>query len=151
MNHGVGGVNQPVIIVGTESEPRGCQVSAKNSYSCLHIFIKERKVEVKLQRLPQTQLGLAQVTRPHQKVQGSAVILQQIGGHMGSDVAGRPGQEYRHVAPLVPVFAVSPFAGARLKLRGERASSGRPANGVYVQRLSAGICTLIQYSHQSSE
>ena len=139
MNHGVGGVNQPVIIVGTESEPRGCQVSAKHSYSGLHVFIKEGKVEVKLQRLPQPQLGFAQVTRPHQKVQGSAVILQQIGGHMGSDVAGRPGQEYRHVAPLVPVFAVSPFAGVSLKLRGERASSGRPSISGYVHRRSAGI------------
>ena len=139
MNHGVRSVNEPVIIIDTESEPRGCQVSAKNSYSGLHVFIKERKVEVKLQRLPQTQLGLAQVTRPHEKVQGSAVILQQIGGHMRSDVAGRPGQEYRHVAPFVPVFAVSPFAGARLKLRGARASSGRPSISGYVHRRSAGI------------
>jgi len=78
MNHGVRRVNEPVIIVGTESEPRRCQVSGKNSYSCLHIFIKERKVEVKLQRLPQTQLGLAQVTR-RTRSSGSAVILQQIG------------------------------------------------------------------------
>ena len=139
MNHGIRGVDEPVIIVGTESESRGCQVSAKNSYSGLYIFIEQRKVEVKLQRLPQTQLGLAQVTRPHQKVQGSAVILHQIGGHVRSDVAGRPGQEYRHVAPLVPVFAVSPFASANLKLRGARASSGRPSISGYVHRRSAGI------------
>src|SRR5882762_9082222 len=139
MNHGVRRVNQPVIIVMTESEPRGCQISGKNSYSCLHIFIKEREVEVQLQRLPQPQLGFAQVTRPHQKVQGSAVILQQIGGDMRSDVAGRPGQEYRHVAPLVPVFTVSPFVGASLKLRGGRTSSGRPSISGYVHRRSAGM------------
>src|SRR3979411_2114441 len=139
MNYGVRGVNEPVVVVGTKSEPRRCQISAKNSYPCLHIFIEGWKVEVKLKRLPQAEFGLAQVTRPHQKVQGSAVILQQIGGDMRSDVAGRPGQEYRHVAPLVPVFTVSPFVGASLKLRGGRTSSGRPSISGYVHRRSAGM------------
>ena len=48
----------------------------------------------------------------HQQVQRRAVAVKQIGGDMCADVSGRSGQEYRHVAPLVPVFTVSPLAGA---------------------------------------
>jgi hypothetical protein len=40
------------------------------------------------------------------------VSFEKIGGNVRADVPGRPGQEYRHVAPLVPVFTASPFAGA---------------------------------------
>jgi hypothetical protein len=39
------------------------------------------------------------------------VALKEIGGDMRADVSGRSGQEYRHVAPLVPVFTASPVAG----------------------------------------
>jgi hypothetical protein len=36
------------------------------------------------------------------------VILQKVRGNVRADVSGRTGQEYRHVAPLVPVLTVSP-------------------------------------------
>ena len=32
------------------------------------------------------------------------MLLQQVGGDVRADVSGRSGQEYRHVAPLVPVL-----------------------------------------------
>jgi hypothetical protein len=37
------------------------------------------------------------------------VVLQQISGDMSAYVSGRTGQEYRHVAPFVPVLTVSPL------------------------------------------
>jgi hypothetical protein len=40
------------------------------------------------------------------------VLFQQIGGDMPADVSGGPGQEYRHVAPFVPVLMVSPFSAS---------------------------------------
>jgi hypothetical protein len=62
------------------------------------------------------------------------MLLEQIGGHMRADVSGPTGQEYRHVAPFVPVFMHSPFSvGAPLPplkagaQTGARASSGRPS------------------------
>ena len=61
---------------------------------------------------PQAQLRLLRVARPHEDVQRGAVAFEKIGGDMCADVSGRSGQEYRHVAPLVPVFTVSPLAGA---------------------------------------
>jgi hypothetical protein len=38
--------------------------------------------------------------------------FQQIGGDVRADISGRAGQEYRHVAPSVPVFTASPLSGA---------------------------------------
>ena len=67
---------------------------------------------MQLQRAPQAPLRFLRITRPHQHVQRGAVAFQQIGGDMRADVSGRSGQEYRHVAPLVPVFTASPLAGA---------------------------------------
>jgi len=52
------------------------------------------------------------IAGPHQQVQGGAVPLQKVGGYVRADVSGRSSQEYRHVAPLVPVFTASPLAGA---------------------------------------
>ena len=67
---------------------------------------------MQLQCAPQPQLRFLRITRPHQHIQSSAMPFQQIRGNVRTDVSGRPGQEYRHVAPSVPVFTASPLAGA---------------------------------------
>jgi hypothetical protein len=40
------------------------------------------------------------------------MLFQKIRGNVRAYVSGRPGQEYRHLAPSVPVFTASPLAGA---------------------------------------
>ena len=64
---------------------------------------------MQLQRLPQAHFGFVRIARAHQHIQRGAVVLQQISGDMSADVSGRAGQEYRHVAPFVPVLTVSPL------------------------------------------
>ena len=84
---------------------------------------------MELQRLPQPQAGIFLIARAHQQVQGCTVLIQQVGGEVCADVSRATGQEYRHVAPLVPVFiAMALFsAEASWKVRAGRASSGRPS------------------------
>ena len=67
---------------------------------------------MQLQRMPQTHFRLVRIARPHQYVQRSPVLFQKIGGDVRADVSGGPGQEYRHVAPFVPVLMVSPLLSA---------------------------------------
>jgi len=84
---------------------------------------------MQLQAAPQPTLRFLWIARPHQQIQRGAVPFKQIGGDMRADVSGGPGQEYRHVAPFVPVLIVSPLlsASASWKLRDGRASRGRPS------------------------
>ncbi len=112
MNHRIRGVHQPVVFIAIQAEARRSQVSAKNPHLGLQVLEEPRKIQVQLQRTPQAQLRLLRIARPHQHVQGGAVPFQQIGSNVRADVSGRPGQEYRHVAPSVPVFTASPLAGA---------------------------------------
>ena len=141
VNHRVGGVHQAIVVILRQPELRRGQIAAKNSHPRLQVFIEAREVQVQLQRLPQTHLGFVSIARPDQQVQRSAVPFQQIGGDMRADVSGRTGQEYRHVAPFVPVLTVSPCRPLRAswKWRGGRASSGRPSIRGYVHRRSAGM------------
>src|SRR5438477_11853889 len=96
------------------------------------MLVEVREIQVQLQRAPQPQLCFLRITRAHQQVQGGAMSVQQISGNVRADVYGRAGQKYRHVAPLVPVFTVSLFAGASGKLRGGFASRGLPSSMGYV-------------------
>ena len=112
MNNRIRGVHQAVVLVATQAETGRSQVSAENAYSSLKKLVEARKLQVQLQRLPEAQFGIARVASPHQQVQRGTVALQQVGGDVRPDVSGRAGQEYRHVAPLVPVLTASPFAGA---------------------------------------
>ena len=124
------GVNQAVIVVVGEAEVRRGQVAAKNPHTRLEVFVEAREIQMQLQGLPQAAGSLLRVAGAHQQVQRSAVLLQQVGGHVRADVSGGTSQEYRHVAPLVPVLTTSPFSGTAAgccRLRAGRASSGRPS------------------------
>ena len=102
-------MNQPIVIIPGKPELRRGKVAAKNPDACLQKLVKAWKVKMQLQGLPQTQFCLMRIARPHQHVERSPMVLQQIGGDMPADVSGGPGQEYRHVAPFVPVLMVSPL------------------------------------------
>ena len=129
MDDRIGGVDQAVIIVRGKAELRRCQVAAKDPHARLEIFVEARKLQMELQRLPQPGCGFLGITGAHQYVERSAVLLQQVGRDMRANVSGRTGQEYRQVAPFVPVLTTSPFSGtvAGCKLREGRASNARPS------------------------
>ena len=65
---------------------------------------------MQLQSIPKPQLRVARIAAAHQQIQGRIMLVEQISGDMGADVPGSTGQEYRHVAPFVPVFTASPFS-----------------------------------------
>src|ERR1022692_1047826 len=101
--------------------------------------------------MPETEFRLLRGAAAHQQIQLRVMLLQQIGGHMRANVTGPTGQEYRHVAPFVPVLIASPISlvdgaaedapveGGICKMRGARASRERPSIRGYVHRRSAGI------------
>src|ERR1019366_9259883 len=111
MNDGIGAVDQPVVVVFRQTKLRTRQISAENTDARLEVFVKAREIHVQLKSAPQARRCLLRITRPYQQVQRGIMILQEIGGYMRADVSGRTGQEYRHVAPLVPVLTVSPWGG----------------------------------------
>ena len=85
---------------------------------------------MQLRRAPESHRRFLRILAANQKIQAGAMCLQQVGGDMRANVACRSGQEYRHVAPFVPVFMVSPLAGSsslNWKGRGGRTSSGLPS------------------------
>ncbi len=129
MDHRIRGVNQAIVIVVGEAKVRRSQVAAKNSHPGLEVFVESRELQMQLQRLPQPARRFLRIAGANQQVQRSAVLLQQVGGDVRADVSGGTGQEYRHVAPLVPVLTTSPFSGTAsgCRLREGRASSGRPS------------------------
>jgi len=112
MDHRIGGVDQAIVIIPRQTELSPRQVSAKDSDPRLQIFVEPWEVQMQLQRMPQAHLRLVRISRPYQHVQRSSVLLQQIGGDVPADVSSGPGQEYRHVAPFVPVLMVSPLLSA---------------------------------------
>src|SRR5579864_7132841 len=94
------------------------------------MLVETREVEMKLQRAPKARGRFLCVFAANQEIQAGGMRFQQVGGDMRADVTRRSGQEYRHVAPLVPVFMVSvPAASSSFneKARGGRTSSGRPS------------------------
>ena len=115
MDHGIGGVDQAIVIVIGEAKVRCSQITAKDPHTGLEMLIKSRKLEVQLQGLPQTARGFLLVAGTHQQVQRGAVLLQQVRGDVCADVSGGTSQEYRHVAPLVPVLTMSALSGAASK------------------------------------
>ncbi len=140
MNHRICRVHQSIVIRALQPKLRRRQVAPKNPYLCLKKFVKRRKRQMQLQSLPQTQLRLARIARAHQHIQHCIVLAQQICRNMRADVAGRSGQEYRHVAPFVPVFIAPFFSAAGIcSTRGSRASSGLPSISGYVHRRNAGM------------
>src|ERR1700722_99799 len=139
MNDRIGRVNKPVIFIARQSEVRQRQISTEDPDPRLHILKEAREFQMQLKTLPQAELRFLQILRAHEYVQSYAVTFQQIGGDVRAYVSGSPGYEYRHVAPFVPVLRVSSPAVGSCKLRGARASSGRPSIKGYVQRRSAGI------------
>src|SRR5271170_6582957 len=122
-------MQQAIVVVPRQSKLRAGEVSAKNSHSRLQVLVKPGKIQVQLQCLPEANFGLMSIARADQQIQRRSMLFQKIGGDVCADVSGRPGQEYRHVAPLVPVRTVSASfsALASSKWRGGRASSGLPS------------------------
>src|SRR5579862_3961136 len=106
MNYRIGGVNQPVVIVARQAKLRGRDIAPKNSHPCLQLFVKSRELQMQLQRPPQPCLGLMGVSGANEHIQRRSVLFQEIRGDMAADVSGGTGQEYRHVAPFVPVLMV---------------------------------------------
>src|SRR6478752_1980074 len=104
-------MDEAIVIVLTEAKVRRGEVPAKDSHARLEIFIEPREIQMELERLPQSSRGFLRIPGANQQVQRSAVLLEQVGGHVGADVSSGTSQEYRHVAPLVPVLTTSPFSG----------------------------------------
>src|ERR1035441_1506877 len=101
---------------------------------------------VQMEGIPKPQLRIARITTAHQHIHSRIVLAEQVGSDMRADVAGRSGQEYRHVAPFVPVFMPFPFSvGAGIcSTRGSRASTPPPSIYGYVRRRQAGLGDSIQ-------
>src|ERR1700722_17827106 len=122
-------MNQAIVVIPRQPELSIGEIAAKDPDARLQILVEAREVQMELQGVPQTQFPLVGIARPHQHIQGSPMVLQQVGSDMAADVSGGPGQEYRHVAPFVPVLTVSPLLSTsdNWKLRDGRASRGRPS------------------------
>ena len=146
MNHRVSRVDEPVVSIAVQTKLRSRQIANKNSNARLQMLVEAREVHVQLHGLPQSHFGITRIFAAYQQIQARSVLVEEIGRRMSAYVSGRTGQEYRHVAPFVPVETVSAplFDSTACKFRGARASRGRPSIKGYVQRLSAGMCTLIQ-------
>ncbi len=129
MNYRIRGVDQAIIVIFAQTKMGRGQITTENPHASLEIFIKSREIQVQLQRLPQTTGRFLRVAGADQQIQRSAMLLQQVGGDKRADVSGGTGQEYRHVAPSVPVLTTSPFSGtaSNWRLRAGRASRGRPS------------------------
>jgi hypothetical protein len=65
---------------------------------------------VQLQSVPKPQLRVALIAAANQQIQSGIMLVEQVSGDMRADVPGSTGQEYRHVAPFVPVFTALPFS-----------------------------------------
>ena len=65
------------------------------------MLAKRGKIEMQLQRLPQSPLGFAMVGGAHQKIQRFAVPFEKPRRQVGADIAGRAGQEDGHVAQVL--------------------------------------------------
>src|SRR6185312_1297232 len=140
VNDRISGVDQSIVIVARESETFVGQVTAKNPNPRLQVLVERFEIEMQLKCVPEAVFSLMRITRANQQVQGRTVLVYQISGDVSADVAGGSGQEYRHVAPLVPVLTVSAAASlAACRLRAGRASSGRPSIKGYVHLRSAGM------------
>jgi len=105
-------VHQSVVLIAIQAEARRREIAAKHSHLGLQKLEEARKIQVQLQGLPEAQLSFLGSASPYQQIQRGTVAFEKIGGDVRADVSGRTGQEYRHVAPSVPVFTASPFAGA---------------------------------------
>ncbi len=81
------------------------EIAAKNPYVRAQDFAKRGKIEVQLQRLPQTSLGFS--VRPSPAPAGSATrrVAPRSRGQVGADIAGRAGQEDGHVARVLGTTA----------------------------------------------
>ena len=112
MNHRIGGVHQAIVFVASQPETRSCQITAEDANLGLQVLVETGEFQVQLQAAPEPELSFLRVARAHQYVERCPVIREKIGGDMGADVSGRSGQEYRHVAPLVPVLTAWPLLGA---------------------------------------
>ena len=112
MDHGIGRVNQTIVVVAVQAELRRREVPRKNPDAGLEILVEAWEVHVQLHSVPQAERGFLRVFPAHQHVQGRAMRVQQVGRDMRANVARRSGQEYRHVAPFVPVFTVSACAAS---------------------------------------
>src|SRR5215468_4366419 len=95
------------------------------------MLIKAHKIHVQLDPTPQALRRLLRVLTAHEYIQRGAMRVQQVGRNVRADIARRSGQEYRHVAPLVPVFTVSSCVAScswmGMRGRGGRTASGRPS------------------------
>src|SRR5207248_114690 len=105
-------MHEAIVLVAAQAKSRRSQVSTKDTDLGLQILKEARKIQVQLQGAPKTQLRFLWIASSHKYVQRGCVSIQQISGNVRADVSGRTGQEYRHVAPSVPVLTASPLAGA---------------------------------------
>src|SRR5579864_8628951 len=112
VNYGIGRMHQAIVLVAAQAKTWLGEIADKDSHFGLQVFVEARELEVQLERTPEAHLRVGKIAGAHQHVQGGAITFQQIGSDVRADVSGRTGQEYRHVAPLVPVFTASPLAGA---------------------------------------
>ena len=142
VDYGVSGMDQAIVVIPIQTKLRSREIAGEDADAGLQVLVEARKVEVQLHRIPQATGSFLRVLAAYEEVQAGTVAFQQIGRHVRANVAYRSGQEYRHVAPLVAVFIVSPSGGSSsfiAKVRGGRTSSGRPSISGYVHRRSAGM------------
>ena len=111
MNNGVSGVSQAIVIVLAQAKESIGKVAPKNPDAGLQKLVEAPEVHVELHGLPEAHLGFMRILATNQEIQAGIVLLKKIGGDVRADVAGRAGQENRHVAPLVPVLTVSLGSG----------------------------------------
>ena len=98
-------VNEAVVVVPAQPELRRSDIAAEDANPGLEMLVEARKIHVQLQPVPEPNARLPpRLCARTSTFKRSAMCIQQIGGHVRANVACRTGQEYRHVAPLVPVF-----------------------------------------------
>ena len=116
MNHRIRRMHQPVVFIAVQTEAGRSQVSAKNSDLGLQVFVEAREIaDATATRATSRPCASCGSRARTSRFSDAPCRFEQIGGDVRADVSGRPGQEYRHVAPFVPVFTAISVGGHKLK------------------------------------
>ena len=102
MNHRLGRAHQARVFGGVQPEVRVGQVAAIHGNARFEGVAKFRKIHVQLQGVPQPLVRFLLGLRADQQIQPVGVALQQNGGDVRADVAGRTGQKDGHGLGLSP-------------------------------------------------
>jgi len=135
MNDRVGRSDKLSVLVLAQAETLLGQLASEYAYARTQGILKPPRIQVELQRVPQTVPRFLRIAGSDEHVQRLGMVRQQVRRNMGTDVTGAASQEdghclgYQVVAEDVPAAprALASVWGANGTLRRGLVSGGRPS------------------------